>query len=191
VPQITDEVSFGGAVEKIARLGLTPLHDELRQILTGFQLLVLEQKDANGGAAVRKMIDAEFEARAATGWRKAQTGAVDWTKCRVINGTSLCIGVEVQVSARSDLLIIDLVHLRRDLTGGLIDVGFLVVPNDRLGPFLTDRGPRLADARRMVREARVEDLPIILVGIEHDGPGPFLAKQAKKPRPIQYPTTPE
>jgi hypothetical protein len=36
VPQITDEVPFGGAIEKITRLGLTPLHDELRQILTGF-----------------------------------------------------------------------------------------------------------------------------------------------------------
>jgi hypothetical protein len=191
VPKITDEVPFGGAVEKIARLGLTPLHEELRAILTGFQLLVLEERDANGGAAVRKMIDAEFEARVSTGWKKAQTGAVDWTKCRVINGTSLCVGIEIQVSARSDLLIIDLVHLRRDLTGGLIDVGFLVVPNDRLGPFLTDRGPRLADARRMVREARVEDLPIILVGIEHDGPGPFLAKQAKTPRPVRYPTRPE
>jgi hypothetical protein len=191
VPKITDEVPFGGAVEKIARLGLTPLHAELREILTGFQLLVLEERDANGGAAVRKMIDAEFEARLSTGWRKAQTGAVDWTKCKVVNGTRLCVGVEIQVSARSDLLIIDLVHLRRDLTGGLIDVGFLVVPSDRLGPFLTDRGPRLADARRMVREARVEDLPIVLVGIEHDGPGPHLAKQSKAPRPVRYPTRPE
>ena len=117
MPKITDEVPFGGALEKIARLGLTPLHDELEDILGGFQLLVLEEKDANGGAAVRKMIDAEFEARVATGWKKAQTGAVDWTKCRVINGTSLCIGVEIQVSARSDLLTINLIHLRRDLTG--------------------------------------------------------------------------
>jgi hypothetical protein len=191
VPKITDEVPFGGALEKITRLGLTPLRDELQAILTGFQLLVLEERDANGGAAVRKMIDAEFATRAATGWKKAQTGAVDWTKCRVINGTSLCIGVEIQVSARSDRLIIDLVHLRRDLTGGMIDVGFLVVPNDRLGPFLTDRAPRLADALRMVREARVEDLPIVLVGIEHDGPGPFLKKQIKKPRPARDPTRPE
>ena len=42
----------------------------------------------------------------------------------------------------------------------------------------------------MIREARVEDLPIILVGIEHDGPGAFLAKQAKKPKPIRYPNSP-
>jgi hypothetical protein len=121
---------------------------------------------------------------------KQQSGAVDWTKCRVIDGNSLCIGVEIQVSARSDLLIIDIAHLRRALTGGLIDVGFLVVPSDKLAPFLTDRGPRLADARRMVREARVEDLPIVLVAIEHDGPGPRLAKRAKR-QPGRYPTTPE
>ena len=84
-------------------------------------------------------------------------------------------------------MIIDLVHIRRACAGGEIDVGCLVVPSDRLGPYLTDRGPRLADAKRMVREARVEDLPLILIGIEHDGPGPRLAKQAKR----QYPTTPE
>jgi hypothetical protein len=136
------------------------------------------------------MIDAEFEARRSTGWTKRQTGAVDWTKCRIIDGTSLCIGVEIQVSARSDLLIIDIIHLRRARTGGVIDVGFLVVPSDHLAPFLTDRGPSMADAKRMVREARVEDLPIILVGIEHDGAGAALAKRAK--RPLKgYPTTPE
>lgn len=118
MPKLTDEVAFGGAVEKIVRLGLTPLYDELKQILQGFQLLVREEKDANGGAAVRKMIDAEFESRRRTGWTKQQTGAVDWTKCRIINGTSLCIGVEIQVSGRSDLLIVDIIHLRRALTGG-------------------------------------------------------------------------
>ena len=156
MPKITDEVPFGGAVEKITRLGLTPLYDELKQILEGFELLVREEADANGGAAVRKMIDAEFGARRGTGWTKQQTGGVDWTKCRVINGTSLCIGV---------------------------------VPSDRLGAYLTDRGPRLADARRLVREVRVEDLPLILLGIEHDGAGPALAKQAKKLS--GHPTTPE
>ena len=95
MPKITHEVLYGGAAEKIVRLGLTSLYDELKQILQGFQLLVREEKDANGGAAVRIMIDAEFEARRKTGWTKQQTGAVDWTECRIINGTSLCIGVEM------------------------------------------------------------------------------------------------
>ncbi len=190
MPKIAEEVPFGGALEKITRLGLTPLYREVRQIVTGFSLLVKEVKNANGGKAVRVLLDARFEARQKTGWKKRQTGAVDWTKCRVVNGTEICLGVEVQMSARSDLIIIDLIHLRLALTNGSIDVGVLVVPSDKLGPFLTDRGPRLADARRMIREARVEDLPIILLGIEHDGPGPALPKQPKKPAG-DYPTSPE
>ena len=190
MPKITDEVPFGGALERIVRLDLSPLYDEVKAVIEGFPLLVKEEKNANGGKAVRVMLDAQFEARQGTGWLKRQTGAVDWTKCRVVNGTKVCLGVEVQVSARSDLIIIDLIHLRLALTSGGIDVGILIVPNDKLGPFLTDRGPKLADARRMIREARLEDLPIILLGLEHDGPGPALAKQAKR-APNQYPTTPE
>jgi hypothetical protein len=190
VPKITDEVPFGGALEKVVRLGLAPLYDEVKAIIEGFTLLVKEKKNANGGKAVRVMLDAQFETRRETGWLKRQTGAVDWTKCRIVNGTRICLGVEVQVSARSDLIIIDLIHLRLALTNGGIDVGILVVPSDRLGPFLTDRGPKLADARRLIREARVEDLPIILLGVEHDGPGPALAKQAKGVAD-RYPTTPE
>jgi hypothetical protein len=192
VPKLTDEVPFGGAVEKIARLGLAPLYREVQEILKGFTLLVKEKKNANGGKAVRVLIDARFEARQKTGWKKRQTGAVDWTKCRVVDGTKVCLGVEVQMSARSDLIIIDLIHLRLALTSGGIDIGILVVSSDKLGPFLTDRGPRLADARRMIREARVEDLPIILLGLEHDGPGPALPKQPKKGGiPGAYPTSPE
>mgnify|MGYP001609687896 CR=1 FL=1 len=190
MPKLTDEVPFGGALEKVARLGLTSLYRELKTILQGFPLRVKEKKNANGGMAVRVMLDAQFEARHETGWVKRQTGAVDWTKCRVVNGTRICLGVEIQVSARSDLIIMDIIHLRRALTSGDIDVGILVVPSDKLGPFLTDRGPKLADAKRLIREARVEDLPIVLLGLEHDGPGPALAKQAKKPSG-QYPTTPE
>ncbi len=190
MPKITDEVPFGGAPEKIARLGLTPLYDEVKAIIGGFTLLVKEQKNANGGKAVRVMLDAQFETRRATGWLKRQTGAVDWTKCRIINGTRVCLGVEVQMSARSDLIIIDLIHLRLALTSGGLDVGVLIVPNDKLGPFLTDRGPKLADAKRMIREARVEDLPIILLALEHDGAGPALPKQPKRPTG-RYPTAPE
>ncbi len=190
MPKITDEVPFGGAVERISRLGLTPLYEEVKAIIKAFPLLVKEQKNANGGKAVRVMLDAQFDARRASGWQKRQTGAVDWTKCLVIDGARVCLGVEVQMSARSDLIIIDLIHLRLALTNGRIDVGLLIVPNDKLGPYLTDRGPKLADARRMMREARVEDLPIILLAIEHDGPGGALPKQVKRPSK-QYPTSPE
>jgi len=73
-------------------------------------------------------------------------------------------------------------NLRTAIENGQIDVGVLVVPSDRPGIFLTDRGPRMADAKRHVRAARADDLPIVLIALEHDGPGPALAKQAKQSR---------
>jgi len=37
--------------------------------------------------------------------------------------------VEIQFSARSDLMIVDVAHLREGVADGTIDVGFLVVPS--------------------------------------------------------------
>jgi hypothetical protein len=88
--------------------------------------------------------------------------------------------VEIQFSARSDLVVVDLIHLRKSIVEGMIDVGILVVPDDQLAVFLTDRGPNLAAALRHVVEAKVDDLPLIVIALRHDGPGPALAKQAKK-----------
>jgi hypothetical protein len=76
----------------------------------------------------------------------------------------------------------DIIHLRKSIVQGEIDVGVLVVPSDHLAEFLTDRGPSRADAERHIDEARAEDLPLILIALEHDGPGPPLAKQAKRMR---------
>ncbi len=178
MPRITEEQPYNGVLERIGRLGIAPLVDELREILKGFPLLVEERRDANGGAAVRKLIDAGFER--AKGWTKRQVGDVDWTKCRTVNGTRVCLGVEIQFSARSDLIVVDVIHLRKAITDGMIDVAVLVVPSDRLGVFLTDRGPKIADAKRHVREARADDLPLLLIALEHDGRGPALPKQAKR-----------
>ncbi len=178
MPKIVEELHYDGARERIERLGLDPLYQELRGILTGFILHVEERRDANGGAAVRRLIDARFP----SSWENVQTGDIDWTKCHIVNGTRVCLGVEIQMSARSDLVVIDVIHLRRALETGQIDVGLLVVPSDRLGVFLTDRGPRMSDAKRHVREARAEDLPLVLIALEHDGSGPALAKQVKRVR---------
>lgn len=178
MPRLTEELHYNGSREKIARLGLSVLVDEVKSIATGFDLRIKEQKDANGGAAVRKLIDAQFEK--AGGWVKKQTGEVDWTKCKVVNGTRVCVGVEVQFSARSDLLAIDVHHLRRAIVAGRIDIGVLLVPDDTLAAFLTDRGPKMADAKRHVDEARAQDLPLLLIGLRHDGPGEPLAKQTKR-----------
>jgi hypothetical protein len=178
MPRISEEAFYGGAKERIGRLGLGDLLDEIRRIVSDFPLLVLEERDKNGGAEVRARLDARFEE--AKGWIKKQTGDVDWTISKVVNGTRLSIGVEIQVSARSDLIVIDLIHLRKAITEGLIDIGVLVVPSDRLGGFLTDRAPRMSDAKRHVKEARVEDLPLVLLALEHDGPGPALPKRSKR-----------
>lgn len=188
MPKIVEEAPYSGATERAKRLGLGGLLAEARAILTDFELRVKEQKDANGGAAVRRLMDERFQA--AAGWAKKQTGDVDWTKCRAVKGVRVCLGIEVQFSARSDLVVMDLIHLRRAIVRGQIDLGLLVVPSDKLGRFLTDRGPRMADAKRHAREARVEDLPLLIWALEHDGPGPPLAKRPKKASG-SYPTTPE
>lgn len=111
MPRITEEIEFGGAKTRAARLGLESLLDEVRSVLTGFQLLVKEERDTNGGAVMRKLLDERFE----------QTGG--WQ---------------------------------------------------------TDRGPKIADAKRLAPEAHVQDLPLIFIAFEHDGPGPALPKQRKR-----------
>lgn len=175
MPRIVDQRSFDGAAERIARLGLTPLQEELLEILTGFDLRVEERRDANGAAEIRKLLDERFHL--AVGWIKRQSGGVDWTKCHTMNGASVCLGVEIQLSGRSDLLIVDVQHLREEITAGKIDVGIIVVASDRLGGYLTDRVARYSDAIRAVDRARAEDLPLLVLGIEHDAPGPSLAKR--------------
>ena len=178
MPRIVVSHPYDGAGQRISRLGLQSLLDELYGILSGFELRVLEQKDANGGAAIRKLIDREFGK--AGGWAKTTVGDVDWVKCKYINGTAVCIGVEVQFSARSDLIIRDLVHLRDAINLGEIDLGILVLPADLLSYYATDRGPSISAGMRVVREMKVDELPLLLIAIEHDGPGPALAKQEKK-----------
>lgn len=180
MPTISERKDYNGVLARVERLGLHDLLAELERILTDFDLRVKEEKDANGGAALRKIIDARFES--ATGWKITKTGDVDWVKCVSANGTRVCMGVEIQFSARSDLLVMDICHLRDALTEGVIDVGILVVPDDTLAKFLTDRGPRFSDAVRHVRAARAEDFPLLLLGIRHDGPGDALAKQFKASR---------
>lgn len=173
-----EEIAYDGFYEKVKRLGLEEILKEARGILSGYELLVLEKKDSNGGAALREIIDERFAA--APGWKKKQTGDVDWTKCHRANGTEVCLGVEVQVSARSDMLVMDIHHLRTGMAAGRIDVGVLAVPSDALGAFLTDRAPCLSDAKRHVDVARATDLPLLLIGLLHDGPGQALPKRYKR-----------
>jgi hypothetical protein len=186
MPRITEQKAYDGAERRLDRLGLRPLWDELLIILSGFKLLIEERRDANGAAAVRGLIDDRFEK--AGGWQKSQTGDVDWVKCRIVNGTRICLGVEIQISARSDLLIVDVVHLRDQINAGMIDVGVLVTPSNALSVFLTDRVANFSDALKAVERARAtDDLPLIVLGLAHGGAGPPLAKrktrQSRSPGP--------
>lgn len=176
--KIVDESFFNGAKSKIERLGLGPLLQEVRDILAGIRLLVKEEKDSNGGAAVRKLIDRGFESQPE--WTKTVTGGIDWQKCKQINGTRVCLGVEVQVSGRSDLIAVDLIHLKNAIVGGEMDIGMVIVPSDRLARFLTDRGPNRSETQRHLQLANAEQIPLIVLEVEHDGPGEALAKQPKR-----------
>jgi hypothetical protein len=180
MPRIIEEKAFDGAEELIQRLGLDELLAEVRSVVTGFPLLVEERRDANGSKTLRALIDAQF--KNAGGWTQKRAGGVDWTKRQAINSRPrhICIGVEIQVSGRSDLLSVDLIHLRKELLQGRIDLAVLVVPSDKLGNFLTDRVAKLSEAKRHIEMARGEEMRFILMAIEHDGPGPALPKQYKR-----------
>lgn len=78
------------------------------------------------------------------------------------------------------MLSVDFIHLRNELLQGTIDLAVLVVPSDLLGKFLTDRVAKLSEAKRHIEMARAEEMPFVLMAIEHDGPGDALKKQPKR-----------
>jgi hypothetical protein len=73
------------------------------------------------------------------------------------------------------MLAVDIMHLKEKIAGGEIDAGIIIVPDDTLSPFLTDRTPNLATAIKHI-EDRARDLPIRVLAFRHDGPGPALGK---------------
>lgn len=179
--KITQIRYYGGARDKIARLGLAHLFLEVQQIILDTKVFLLEEKDQNSGAVVREALDKGFEE--ATEWQPRKTGGVDWTKRLRYNQTLLArMGVEVQVSARSDLIVRDLVHLRNKLQESEIDVGVIVLPSDQLEVFLPDRYPKISEAVKYIEQEFKEAMltPLVLIAIEHDGPGPALKKRKRK-----------
>ena len=179
--KITQIKYYGGARDKIARLGLAHLFLEVQQIILDTRLFLLEVKDANSGAVVREALDTGFVK--ASGWQPRKTGGVDWTKRIRYNESIVArMGVEVQVSARSDLVVRDLVHLRNKLQEAEIDIGVIIIPDDRMEVFLPDRYPKLTDAIRYIEQEFKEAMltPLVLIAIEHDGPGQVLKKRTRK-----------
>lgn len=168
--KITKIKFYDGAREKVCRLGLSHLFLELLDIVFSTPILLVPKREANGAAVVREALDFNF--KAAGSWKKTTTGGVDWIKgVRFDQSVSVSLGVEVQVSSRSDLLIRDIVHLRNSLQEGSIDIGVIIVPSDLMQRFLTDRTPSYRDAVRYIEEEFREatTFPIAILAIEHDG----------------------
>jgi hypothetical protein len=169
--KITTTRFYGGARDKVCRLALADLFLEVQQIIFDTKVELLEEPQANGAGVIRERLDEQFTK--AGDWAKKVAGDIDWIKRLKYNQTlSVKMGVEVQVSARSDLLVRDLVHIRNALQEGIIDIGVIIVPNDKTGTFLTDRTPSLRDAIRYVEEEfpEAQKTPMILIAVEHDGP---------------------
>jgi hypothetical protein len=169
MPIIVDEVYYNGFQQKIERLGLDVRYNEIKKTFS-FSLLLCEQRQINGTKPIRRAFDEGFSRL--LGWRKVTSGGIDWTAASA-NGSS--IGVEVQVSGRSDMLAVDVLHLRGDLENGTIDAGVIIVPSDLLSRYLTDRTPNLATAKRHIGD-QFRNLPLCLLAFEHDGPGDPIPK---------------
>lgn len=170
MPRITSIEDFDGFEEKLNRLGLVRLYEEAIDAALGFRLEIEPVRFANGTQGIRKIIDERFAPL--PGWANIKSGGVDW-KASNANGASLA--VEIQVSGRSDLLAIDVLHLRDEMRLGRVDVGVIVVPDDQLSRFLTDRTPNMRTALKHVRN-NAPELPIRIVAFGHDGEGASLVK---------------
>jgi hypothetical protein len=52
VPVIIDLKAYNGFERRVERLGLSPVLDELKELITGFDLRIAERRHANGTAAI-------------------------------------------------------------------------------------------------------------------------------------------
>ena len=141
--KIDSLVPYDGAEKRLTRLGLTPVFDEVVNIIQHTPIYLQEEKESNGAAFIRQALDDKFASY--KGWIKTQVGGIDWQK-NLTHQTSpqpiqVSLGVEIQVSGRSDMVIRDLVHFRNSLRDGAVDVGLIIVPSDRLQKYLPDASP--------------------------------------------------
>ena len=109
MPIIVSRHDYNGFLTNVQRLQLSGLVDEAESTLLGFELTVEERKHANVTRGLRQIIDQCFDAIG--DWRKTTVGGVDWQKSSPIGAK---LGVEVQVSGRSDMLAVDIMHLKEE-----------------------------------------------------------------------------
>ncbi|MBI5307288.1 MAG: hypothetical protein HZB37_02855 [Planctomycetes bacterium] len=134
------------------------------------EVRVFPEKQKNGAGIVRERIDAGFKKY--DDWTLNKSGGIDWIKRMRYNQTIISrLGVEIQVSGRSDLLARDIIHIRNGLQDSRIDIGIIVVPADDFEYYLTDRVANMSYAIKYVEQElrEAQTYPIILIAIEHDG----------------------
>jgi len=143
-------ISLGlyGLCSIVARSGRDLTKASLFRLIST-EVLVLNEKQANGAGRVRELIDIQF--KASEEWEQSRSGDIDWVKGMRFNQSIVSrIGIEVQVSGRSDLLARDIIHIRNSLQDSRIDVGVIVVPSDGFEYYLTDRVANFSYAMRYV-----------------------------------------
>ena len=62
MPVIVDLRAYDGFERRIERLGLSPIVDGIKQLITGFDLRVAETRHANDAAVIRERLDDRFAA---------------------------------------------------------------------------------------------------------------------------------
>lgn len=179
MPRIASVRAFDGTERKIERLGLVRALEELKAILGGFRLDLGEGGRANGARILRDHICERLDR--AGGWRRRGKGHLCWRKSLISNGARTCLGARLRVARRRDisrkeLPIVDILDLRREIDSGDIDVGVLVVVTDRLARYLRGAGPGLSDTLAAAQRCGAADLPLVVLALEHDEPGPALPK---------------
>lgn len=164
----------------MCRLGLAHIFLELEEILISTEVRIQNKKQSNGAGKVRELIDERFGA--VDEWVSSRSGDIDWVKRLRFNESIVArMGVEIQVSGRSDLLARDIIHIRNNLQDSHIDVGVIVVPSDAFEYYLTDRVANYTYAVRYVEQElrEAQTYPIVLMAVEHDG---FAAEPLPKKR---------
>lgn len=166
MPELIERAFFGGAKQKVNRLGLEYIWNELESVLTDFEVQRENRNNATDRLSLRKLLDERF--RSLVAWEFKRRGY--WIGCHKIDGIRAYLGVRMQffVTPESDRLLVDLHYLCNGIIEGQVDVGVLVVPSNNSFP--NRRVARYSDAVKAVERARACDLPLAVLALEHDGP---------------------
>lgn len=167
---IEEPLEYGNARKVIERLGLNPLVEQLLTTLKRCKILVLKKKEGNGAGDIADKLVGML--RRLNRWRegKKTEGEPDFIACMDYKGATGCVGVEIQISARSVQVYQDVVHLRTAIRERKIDVCVIVVNSDDFAYYLPSRVANLREALKYIAETiDPRDLPLLVIPIKHDG----------------------